>query len=120
LQSHFECDKLVCIGVFLLIHQGTIMFKVSRILLIAGLLAAQSSPVNAGAPGDYSGFGKLAVVGGLGCIGVGCIAGVALYKSFQWAWNGQGPRKYVGRTILGTAGIAAVFGAGYGISKLNK
>jgi hypothetical protein len=112
---------------FLLIQQGNVMFKVSRILLIAGLLATQSNLVKAGGPGESQNFARGLKIMGMGVAGTGIIIGgigaLGLYKSFQWAQYPQGPqsyKRYIGRTILGTASVATIFGASYFYSQLNR
>ncbi|MFA6066578.1 MAG: hypothetical protein WC707_05360 [Candidatus Babeliaceae bacterium] len=99
------------------------MFKVSsKILLMCSLLAAQSNFVHVGAGAiGPSERGIIAGAISIGFIGVGVgVAGVfGLMKTYQWAKQEQGPKKYIGRGILVTAGAATFFGFGYGIAKLS-
>ena len=103
------------------------MFKLSsKILLICALLAGQSNFVTAGdgAIGP-SQEGLIIGAAAIGLVGAGVgIAGFwGLNKSYKWAKQEKGPKKYIGCGIVATAGIAAIFGLGcglgYGIAKLR-
>jgi len=90
----------------------------TSILFICSLFTASCSSVHAG---DYnfdfrSGF----VVTALGGIAVGGAATLALLKSYKWACNEQGPKKYIGRTVLGATGIGAILGFGYFMGYASK
>lgn len=93
------------------------MFKISKVLLV-GLWIAQCGSVSAGA-GNYGDFKAAAVVFGLGCTAVGGVATLGLVQSYKWAKNSTGAKKYIGMGMLTTAGIATIFGLGYGIAKLK-
>jgi len=99
------------------------MFKTStKILLTASLLASQCSSVHAGAPTGQEFEKGLAVIGvGIAAagIGVGAAGFWGLSKSFEWARNGNGAKKNIGRAVLAATGIAVVFGLGYGMAKIK-
>ena len=99
------------------------MFKKSSkaLLLLGSLLLTQCNPIKAG---GYPDSGDAFLVIGLAGVGIrvvgGTVGSVALYKSFQWAKNGTGLKKYLGYGFLTTAGVATLVGLGYGWAKINS
>jgi len=92
----------------------------TTILFICSLLTASCPSVHA-LENRYNFDFRPALVGfALGGIAAGGVATLALLKSYKWARKEQGPKKYIGRTVLGATGIGAILGFGYFMGYASK
>lgn len=97
------------------------MLKLSAKVALIGSLLTASCPSVFALENRYNFDFRPAFVGfTLGGIAAGGVASLALMKSYKWASKEQGPKKYIGRTVLGATGLGTLLGLGYLMGYASK